>query len=256
MSSTSEPVIRVEALTMAFGDFTLQRDITFDVARGAIFFIMGDSGCGKSTLLRHMLGLIRPAAGRILYGGEPFDIDDPATMNRHLRRVGMLYQGAALFTSMTLAENVAMVLEQNTRLNRREQRQLAEYRLALVGLAGFEDYYPSEISGGMRKRAGLARAIALDPELLFLDEPSAGLDPLSARLLDELILALRDTLGATVVIVSHELASIFAIGDDSIFLDAETRRMTARGAPSWLRDHAESDKVRRFLRRGEPAQAG
>jgi phospholipid/cholesterol/gamma-HCH transport system ATP-binding protein len=256
MSSKSEPVIRVEGLTMAFGDFTLQRDIDFDVAEGAIFFIMGDSGCGKSTLLRHMLGLIRPAAGRILYGGEPFDIDDPAAMSRHLGRVGMLYQGAALFTSMTLAENVAMVLEQSTRLRARERRQIAEYRLALVGLAGFEDYYPSEISGGMRKRAGLARALALDPELLFLDEPSAGLDPLSARQLDELILALRDTLGATVVIVSHELASIFAIGDDSVFLDAETRRMTARGAPRDLRDHAENEKVRRFLRRGEPAQDG
>lgn len=240
---------------MAFGDFTLQRDITFDVARGAIFFIMGDSGCGKSTLLRHMLGLIRPAAGRILYDGEPFDMDDPATMNHHLRRVGMLYQGSALFTSMTLCQNVEMVLEQNTAMGPQERRQLAEYRLALVGLAGFEDYYPSEISGGMRKRAGLARAIALDPELLFFDEPSAGLDPLSARQLDELIVALRDTLGATVVIVSHELASIFAIGDDSIFLDATSRRMIARGAPGELRDHAGHEKVRRFLRRGEPAPA-
>jgi phospholipid/cholesterol/gamma-HCH transport system ATP-binding protein len=255
MSSTSEPVIRVESLTMAFGDFTLQRDITFDVAQGAIFFIMGDSGCGKSTLLRHMLGLIRPAAGRILYGGEPFDIEDPDSLARHLRRVGMLYQGSALFTSMTLSENVEMVLEQNTRLGPRERREIADYRLALVGLAGFEQYYPSEISGGMRKRAGLARAIALDPELLFLDEPSAGLDPLSARQLDELIMALRDTLGATVVIVSHELASIFAIADDSIFLDAESRRMTARGAPLDLRDHAEHEKVRRFLRRGEPSNA-
>ncbi|TVQ54239.1 MAG: ATP-binding cassette domain-containing protein [Rhodobacteraceae bacterium] len=238
---------------MAFGDFTLQRDIDFEVARGSIFFIMGDSGCGKSTLLRHMLGLIRPTKGRILYDGEPFDIDDPATMNRHLKRVGMLYQGSALFTSMTLAENVEMVLEQNTRMSPRERRSLAEYRLALVGLAGFEDYYPSEISGGMRKRAGLARAIALDPELLFFDEPSAGLDPLSARLLDELIVELRDTLGATVVIVSHELASIFAIGDDSVFLDAESRRMIARGPPTWLRDHADHEKVRRFLRRGEAA---
>ena len=240
---------------MAFGDFTLQRDINFDVARGAIFFIMGDSGCGKSTLLRHMLGLIRPAAGRILYDGEPFDMDDPVTMNRHLKRVGMLYQGSALFTSMTLCENVEMVLEQNTQMGPRERRQLAEYRLALVGLAGFEDYAPSEISGGMRKRAGLARAIALDPELLFFDEPSAGLDPLSARQLDELIVELRDTLGATVVIVSHELASIFAIGDDSIFLDATSRQMIARGAPQHLRDHAEHEKVRRFLLRGEPAPA-
>ncbi len=252
MSSTSDaPLIEVRDLTMAFGDFTLQRAVDFEVKAGEIFFVMGDSGCGKSTLLRHMLGLLRPAEGSIAYAGRPFDPDDGRAMAAHLAKVGMLYQQGALFSSMTLAQNVEMVLEQHTRLRARERRDIAAYKLALVGLAGFEDYYPSEISGGMRKRAGLARAIALDPPLLFFDEPSAGLDPLSARLLDELIVQLRDTLSATVVIVSHELASIFAIGTDSIFLDAESRRMIGRGAPSWLRDHAEHEKVRRFLRRGE-----
>jgi phospholipid/cholesterol/gamma-HCH transport system ATP-binding protein len=246
-------VVEVRGLTMAFGDFTLQRDVSFAVERGRIFFIMGDSGCGKSTLLRHMLGLIVPAKGEILYGGEPFDPRDPDAVARRLSAVGMLFQQGALFSSLTLSENVEAVLEQSTRLTARERREVASYKLALVGLAGFEGYYPSEISGGMRKRAGLARAIALDPPVLYFDEPSAGLDPLSARLLDELIAQLRDTLGATVVIVSHELASIFAIGDDSVFLDAESRTMIGRGAPAWLRDHADHEKVRRFLRRGEPA---
>jgi phospholipid/cholesterol/gamma-HCH transport system ATP-binding protein len=249
-------MIAVRDLTMAFGDFTLQRDIDFEVRKGCIFFIMGDSGCGKSTLLRHMLGLIVPAKGEIFYEGERFDANDPAAVARHLNKVGMLFQQGALFSSMTLAENVEAVLEQSTSLSARERREVAAYKLALVGLPGFEDYYPSEISGGMRKRAGLARAIALDPPMLFFDEPSAGLDPLSARLLDELIVQLRDTLGATVVIVSHELASIFAIGDDSVFLDAESRRMIGRGPPLWLRDHAPHEKVRRFLRRGEAAPDG
>lgn len=255
MSSKSEPILAVEGLTMAFGDFTLQRDLNFEVAEGAIFFIMGDSGCGKSTLLRHMLGLIRPAAGIIRHRGRVIDPEDDAAMRGYLDHVGVLYQQGALFSSLTLSENVELVLEHHTGLDPRERRDLAAYKLALVGLAGFEDYMPSEISGGMRKRAGLARAIALDPELLFFDEPSAGLDPLSAKLLDELIVALRDRLGATVVIVSHELASIFAIADDSVFLDAESRTMIGRGSPLWMRDHAEHDKVRRFLRRDAPADA-
>ncbi len=248
MSSGSEPaIIEVDGLTMAFGDFVLQRDIDFEVRRGEIFFIIGDSGSGKSTLLRHMLGLIRPAAGEIRVGGTPVDPDDDAMMQHYLRRIGVLYQAGALFSSMSLSENVELVLQQQTALSGRERRDVAEFKLALVGLAGFEGYMPSEISGGMRKRAGLARAIAMDPELLFLDEPSAGLDPLSARRLDELVLQLRDTLGVTVVIVSHELASIFAIGTDCIFLDSESRHPIGRGAPRDLRDRSESEKVRRFL---------
>mgnify|MGYP006276330701 FL=1 len=241
---------------MAFGTFTLQRDLGFVVREGSIFFVMGDSGCGKSTLLRHMLGLIEPAAGALLWRGRRIDPEDEPGMRAYLRRIGVLYQQGALFSSMTLSENVETVLERHTGLGARERREVAALKLALVGLAGFEDYLPSEISGGMRKRAGLARAIALDPELLFFDEPSAGLDPLSARRLDELILALRDALGATVVIVSHELDSIFAIGDDGVFLDADSRTMLASGPPAAMRDGASSEKVRRFLRRGEPAAAG
>jgi phospholipid/cholesterol/gamma-HCH transport system ATP-binding protein len=249
MSSASEPVLAVQGLTMAFGEFVLQRDIDFQVRRGEIFFIIGDSGSGKSTLLRHLLGLIRPAAGEIRVGGSRVDPEEGATMRRYLDRIGVLYQAGALFSSMTLSENIELVLEQRTALSGRERREIASLKLALVGLAGFEEYLPSQISGGMRKRAGLARAIAMDPELLYLDEPSAGLDPLSSRRLDELILQLRDTLGMTVVIVSHELASIFAIGTDCIFLDSESRRPIGRGSPAALRDGAESEKVRRFLSR-------
>lgn len=249
MSSGSEPILEVDGVTMAFGDFVLQRDIDFEVRRGEIFFIIGDSGSGKSTLLRHILGLIRPASGEIRMGGMRIDPDDEVTMRRYLERIGVLYQAGALFSSMTLSENVELVLEQRTRLPARERREVAALKLALVGLTGFEGYFPSQISGGMRKRAALARAIAMDPELLYLDEPSAGLDPLSSRRLDELVLQLRDVLGATVVIVSHELASIFAIGTDCIFLDSESRRPLARGAPQALRDSAASEKVRRFLAR-------
>lgn len=250
MSSESEPaIIEVEGLTMAFGGFVLQRDIDFQIRRGEVFFIIGDSGSGKSTLLRHMLGLIRPAIGEIRVGGARVDPDDDAAMRTYLDRIGVLYQSGALFSSMTLSENVEIVIEQRTGLSARERSDVAALKLALVGLAGFEGYYPAQISGGMRKRAALARAIAMDPEILYLDEPSAGLDPLSARRLDELIVQLRETLGVTVVIVSHELASIFAIGTDCIFLDSESRRPIARGSPLALRDGADHEKVRRFLGR-------
>jgi phospholipid/cholesterol/gamma-HCH transport system ATP-binding protein len=250
MSSGSEPaILEVDGLTMAFGDLVLQRDIDFEVRRGEIFFIIGDSGSGKSTLLRHMLGLVRPATGEIRVGGARVDPDDDVVMRRYLDRIGVLYQAGALFSSMTLSENVELVLEQRTALSPRERSDVAALKLALVGLSGFERYFPSQISGGMRKRAALARAIAMDPELLYLDEPSAGLDPLSSRRLDELIVQLRDTLGATVVIVSHELASIFGIGTDCIFLDSESRHPIGRGPPQFLRHHAANEKVRRFLGR-------
>lgn len=255
MSSESDPILEVKGLTMAFGDVVLQRDVDFAVRRGEIFFIIGDSGSGKSTLLRHLLGLLAPAAGEIRVGGTRVDPDDETAMRRYLDRIGVLYQGGALFSSMTLSENVEIVLEQRTALPPRARREIAALKLALVGLAGFEGYYPSQISGGMRKRAGLARAIAMDPEILYLDEPSAGLDPLSSMRLDELVLQLRDTLGATVVIVSHELASIFAIGTECIFLDSESRRPIARGVPKTLREGAASDKVRRFLAREDTVAA-
>jgi len=250
--------VRIEArdLTLAFGDFVVLRDVSFQVGRGSIFFVIGGSGSGKSTLLRNMLGLDEPARGEVLYDGVSFTRASGAERERMRRGFGVLYQGGALWSSMTLAENVALPLGEFTDLAPREIDEVVSMKLALVGLKGFEDHFPSEISGGMARRAGLARAMALDPDILFLDEPSAGLDPITSELLDELIVALRDTLGATVVIVSHELASIMSIGDDAIFLDGETRTIGARGDPRALRDHADNETVRRFLNRGvEPVGA-
>lgn len=247
--------ISVRSLTMQFGAKLIQRDIDFDIAPGTIFIIMGDSGSGKSTLLRHMVGLLEPAAGEVLYDGESFTQADEDRRNAISRRFGLLFQSGALWSSLTLAENVALPLGQYTSLSPKEIGEVVTLKLALVGLNGFGDYYPSEISGGMRKRAGLARAMALDPDILFFDEPSAGLDPLSSRRLDELILELRDSLGATVVVVTHELASIFAIADDSVFVDSERRTQVARGDPKWLVNHCPDAKVRDFLARGVVAAA-
>ena len=245
-----EPHIIVRDLTMAFGSFVVMKNLTFTVNRGDVFIIMGGSGCGKSTLLRHLIGLIEPAKGEVLYGDQNFTTASPQEREAILRRVGILYQSGALFSSLTLAENIALPLEEFTALQSSEIREVAALKLALVGLKGFEDFYPSQISGGMQKRAGLARAMALDPEVLFFDEPSAGLDPISSRLLDNLILELRDSLGATIVVVTHELASIFTIGNNSIFLDVDTRTMSASGDPKELRDHSDNPNVRRFLTRG------
>jgi phospholipid/cholesterol/gamma-HCH transport system ATP-binding protein len=236
---------------MAYGSFVIQRDLSFTVGRGDIFIIMGGSGCGKSTLLRHLIGLKPPAQGEVRIDGESFWEAPAEAQDRLKRRFGVLFQSGALWSSMTLAENVALPLEQYTALSPARIRQQVALKLALVGLAGFEDYYPSQISGGMQKRAGLARAMALDPDILFFDEPSAGLDPISSRLLDELILELRDSLGATVVVVTHELASIFTIGNNSVFLDADTKTMIASGDPKRLRDASPDPKVRTFLTRGE-----
>ena len=244
-----QPHIEVRGLTMAYGSRVIQKDLDFTVNRGDIFVIMGGSGCGKSTLLKHMIGLYEPAAGEILYGGASFQRADDEERDRMRRGWGITYQGGGLFSAMTLAENVALPLQQYTPLDAATIGELVSYKLALVGLAGFEEYYPYEISGGMQKRAGLARAIALDPEILFFDEPSAGLDPISSRLLDELILHMRDALGATVVMVTHELASIFAIGNNSVFLDAETRTMLDYGDPQHLLTGSDHELVRRFLSR-------
>lgn len=244
------PHVVVEDLTMAFGSFVLQRDLNFTVNRGDVFIIMGGSGCGKSTLLRHMVGLQKPASGKILYESTSFWDAEPEDRNRIMNRIGILYQSGALWSSMTLAENVALPLREYTSLTEGEIREICSLKLALVGLAGFEEYYPSEISGGMKKRAGLARAMALDPEILYLDEPSAGLDPISARLLDDLILEIRDSLGATVVVVTHELASIFTIGNNSVFIDAEARTMIAQGDPKLLLAECRDPTVHKFLTRG------
>lgn len=247
----SEVVIGVRDLTMAYGDFVLMRDLDFDIRRGEVFVIMGGSGCGKSTLLRHLIGLKEPAEGEIWYGDTNFTAAAQQERDRVLRNVGVLFQSGALYSSLTLAENVGLPLEQYApELTAAELRELSSLKLSLVGLKGFEDFYPSEISGGMRKRAGLARALALDPDVLCVDEPSAGLDPISSKLLDELIVELRDSLGTTVVIVTHELASIFDIATTSVFLDVNSRTMTALGHPAELRDHADDPAVREFLNRG------
>jgi phospholipid/cholesterol/gamma-HCH transport system ATP-binding protein len=246
----NEPHINVEDLTMAYGSFVVQRDLTFTINRGDIFIIMGGSGCGKSTLMRHMVGLKEPAKGRVLYDGVSFWDTDPVDREQFMRKIGISYQSGALWSSMTLAENIGLPLQEFTDLNPSQIREIVELKLALVGLAGFDAYYPSEISGGMQKRVGLARAIALDPEIVFFDEPSAGLDPISARLLDDLILELSESLGSTVVIVTHELASIFAIGNNSVFLDPDTKTMIAVGDPKQLRDKSDNPTVRKFLTRG------
>jgi len=246
-----EPIIQVSRLEMGYGDFVLMRDLNFTVNRSDIFIIMGGSGCGKSTLLKILVGLKEPLRGQVLYGDVNFWEADRSERERFMRRFGILYQSGALWSSMTLAENIALPLQQYTNLNAGQMKEVVALKLALVGLAGFEDYYPSEISGGMKKRAGLARAMALDPDILFFDEPSAGLDPVSAHLLDDLILELRDSLGTTIVVVTHELASIFAIGNNSIYLDVETRTMTASGNPKNLLAESKDPTVRKFLTRGE-----
>jgi len=243
--------IEIRGLTMAYGSFVVMRDINAQIKRGEIFVIMGGSGCGKSTLLRHMIGLKEPCQGDVFYDGVPFWKSDEEVRQQKLRSFGVLFQGGALWSSMTLVENIGLPLGEYTDLSPAEINDISQLKLALVGLKGFENYYPAEISGGMCKRAGLARALALDPDILFFDEPSAGLDPISSRNLDELILQLRDSLGATFVVVTHELASIFTIADNSVFLDANTRTMRARGNPRELLKNSTDPAVREFLTRGE-----
>jgi len=246
----AEPCITIRNLSMAYGDFLIQRDLNFSINRGDVFVVMGGNGCGKTTLLRHMIGLQRPAQGDVYYGDQPLWQSEPKTRREILSRTGVLFQSGALLSSMTLAENVALPITEATRLPAGKVRDIVSYKLALVGLAGFEDYYPSELSGGMQKRAGLARAMALDPEILFFDEPSAGLDPITAKLLDDLILSLSQSLNATVVVVTHDLDSIFAIGNNSVFLDAETHTMVAGGPPKQLLAESDDPKLLRFLTRG------
>jgi phospholipid/cholesterol/gamma-HCH transport system ATP-binding protein len=249
--SQVEPHITVKDLTMAYGDFVLMRDLNFTINRGDVFIIMGGSGCGKSTMMTVLIGLKSPAKGHVFYSDVNFWESDPETRDKIIRRAGVMYQSGALWSSMTLAENVALPLETYTDLRPRQIRDVVRMKLALVGLAGFEGFYPSEISGGMQKRAGIARAMALDPEVLFFDEPSAGLDPVSARRLDDLILQLQESLGTTMVVVTHELASIFTIANNSVFLDASKRTMTATGDPKKLLAETKDPTLRLFLTRGE-----
>lgn len=247
------PVIEARGLTIGYGDEIILRDLNFSVRKGDIFIVMGASGCGKSTLLKAVIGLLEPLSGKVLYEGTSFWEASPPEQLGIMRRFGVLYQGGALWSSLTLQENVALPLEIYTDLSGAQIRDIAMLKLALVGLSGYEDFYPAEISGGMRKRAGLARAMALDPDILFFDEPSAGLDPLSARRLDDLILQLSDTLGSTVVMVTHELASIFAVGNNSVFLDREAKTAVASGDPKELLKKSDDPRVIEFLTRGEKA---
>jgi phospholipid/cholesterol/gamma-HCH transport system ATP-binding protein len=250
-----DPKVFVKNMNIAYGDVVLQHELNFAIGMGEIFVIMGRSGCGKSTLLKQMIGLKEPSSGDVFYDGAPLWAAEPQDRLAAMRHFGVLYQSGALWSSMTLAENVALPIAEYTDLSPADIRDLACLKLGLVGLDGFENYYPAELSGGMRKRAGLARAMALDPDILFFDEPSAGLDPVGSRHLDDLILALRDSLGATVVVVSHELASIFAIADNSIFLDAESKTAIAGGDPKALLKNESNPHVRDFLTRGGDGRA-
>lgn len=246
--------IEVEGLQARYDERVILESVSFAVKKGEVFFIIGASGCGKSTLLRNMVGLQQPPKGSVRYFGRDFTHAGPGERKAFLRSFGVLYQGGALWSSMTVGENVALPLELYTDLSRRERAGIVGLKLAQVGLAGYEDYFPSELSGGMKKRAGLARALALDPEIVFFDEPSAGLDPITSLKLDELILQLRDTLGTTIVVVSHELASIYGIADRVVMLDRGTKGVIAEGDPRELRDRSEDARVREFLnRRMEPA---
>lgn len=247
--ATATPHIEVRELTIGYGDFVVQRDLSFVVNKGDIFVIMGGNGCGKTTLMRALVGLQRPLQGNVLYSGEDLWEAPEEDRQRLKRRLGILFQSGALWSSLTLADNVALPIAEYTGLPQARIDEIVSFKLALVGLAGFEDFYPSELSGGMKKRASLARAMALDPDILVIDEPSSGLDPLTAKRLDELIVELRDSLGTTIVVVTHELASILSIGNNSIYLDAETHTMIPTGNPQ---DALKSGhpKVRHFLTRG------
>lgn len=249
MTTTDTAAIEVRNLTMRYGDLVIMKDLNFSIQRGEVFVIMGGSGSGKSTLLKHLIGLKAPAEGTILFDGKEFDLDDEAHRKQVLRRMGVLYQNGALWSGLTLAENVALPLAEFTALDERAIAEIVSLKLALVGLRGFEEFYPSAISGGMRKRAALARAIALDPEVLFFDEPSSGLDPISASRLDDLIVELKASFGTTIVVVTHDLESIFRIADRALFLDINEKTMTALGNPAELRDNPPSDEVHRFLTR-------
>jgi phospholipid/cholesterol/gamma-HCH transport system ATP-binding protein len=244
------PLLALHGITLAFGPKVIQRDLSLDVRRGTIFAVMGGSGCGKSTVLKAMIGLLRPRTGRFLVDGEDYWAGSESRRSEiGRRRFGVLFQNAALWSAMTVGMNVALPMQMFTKLDESSIGRLVMLKLGLVGMEHAVGQLPSELSGGMRKRAGLARALALDPDILFFDEPSAGLDPITSSRLDELIVNLRDGLGATIVIVSHELPSLFAIADDGVFLDAQTKTVIAHGAPSTLRDSCPHPQVRAFMRR-------
>ncbi len=242
--------IRGENLTVAYGNNVLMRGVDFEVNKGDVFIVMGGSGCGKSSLMRVMIGLKEPTKGKLFVDGDDIYAVTDEQRKLIMRNCGILYQSGALFSSMTLAENIALPLQQYTDYSPNMIADLVKLKLALVGLKGYEDFYPAEISGGMKKRAGLARALALDPEILYFDEPSAGLDPVSSKLLDDLILEINQSLGTTIVIITHELSSIFAIGNNSIYLDMDIKGISARGKPKELLKNPPNENVFKFLTGG------
>ena len=246
---TENAIISVRDLTCGYGDEIILERVSFDVYEGEIFVILGGSGCGKSTLLKHLIGLLRPMAGRIIIQGDDISGGDDRVYRKVLKKIGVLYQSAALFGSMTLAENVALPIQEYTDLPGRAVNDLVSMKLKLVELEGYENHLPSELSGGMKKRAGLARAMALNPGILFFDEPSAGLDPVTSADIDDLIIHLNRTLGTTMVIVTHELASIFTVADRIIMLDKQSKGIIAEGDPRYLRDHSRDPFVSRFFNR-------
>ena len=246
---TRKPIIQVRDLRVGYGDVIVLDQISFDVFEGEIFVILGGSGCGKSTLLKAMIGLIPPQAGQVILDGDEVSTEDETQLQGILRKIGVLYQGAALFGSMTVAENVALPIEEYTTLPTESVNTLVRMKLGLVNLQGYESHFPSELSGGMKKRAGLARAMALNPKILFFDEPSAGLDPITSAELDDLILHLNRSLGTTMVIVTHELESIFTVAQRIIMLDKQSKRIIAEGDPRYLRDHSQNPFVKRFFNR-------
>jgi phospholipid/cholesterol/gamma-HCH transport system ATP-binding protein len=244
-----ETVIQVRNLTCAYGDDVIVKDISFDVIRGEIFVILGGSGCGKSTVLKHMIGLYRPVGGSIRIDGQDIVSADRRERDEILRKIGVMYQMGALFGSMTLLENVRVPLEEFTGLPEEAMDLIARMRLGLVGLQQYGNHMPAELSGGMQKRAAIARAMALDPAILFLDEPSAGLDPVTSAEVDILVKSLSESLGVTFIIVSHELPSIFSIADRVIMLDKNEKRIVTEGDPRELRDNSDEPIVKRFFRR-------
>ena len=250
--SATQPPIQVSGMEMRYGDRVIMTGLDFEIRQGEVFVVMGPSGCGKSTLLRHLIGLQSPAAGTVRLFGQDLYSLDAAEQKAILRRLGILYQRCGLWSSMTLRENIALVLREYTQLSVEDIREICDFKLSLVGLQEYGSYFPSELSGGMQKRAGLARAMALDPEILLFDEPSAGLDPISARNLDELILELRNSLNTTIVVVTHDLDSIFLIGSNAVYLDPRLKSISAAGKPSEMLASATDPVLKAFLTRGEP----